>query len=104
MKEELRQIVEGETSIREVMEGLASKLGIELPSEKLYEEFDEMLLDNIYEGLGPDDIRGKIEKCCQYLKRDVPEFESGEQMRAFHPLIEFEYISQACYDWHVENM
>jgi hypothetical protein len=86
------------------MDELIKKYEISLPSDEAFETFDQSLLDDLYRGLEPDDTIGKIKKCCKYLGEKVPDFKSTEEMNQFYHVIEFEYLNQACIDWHSENL
>ncbi len=88
-------------------DGLMEAIGLDLPSDEDYRKFNQELLDGLYEGLESDDYVGKIKKCFEYLKMEVPdslEKLSEEKLEIFLRLTQSKYLNQANYDWHMEVM
>lgn len=107
--EVLQQIADGKETPRRAMEDIASQmglsqLGLQLPSEESYRQFDQALLDELYQGVASDDIRMKVRKCCEYLGVPVEDKLSDVEIQVIHPLVESVYLNRACYDWHAKNM
>ena len=62
--------------------------------KECYREFRESLLNRLYDGLEPNDIHGRIVRCCEQLGIEVPKFESPKEMSEFYSSIEIEYLDR----------
>lgn len=72
---------------------LDDDLDVRIPSLKDIDETNREYLNRIYEGLEPGDFRGQIERCCEYLKIDVPDLED-HQIRTYRYSIQKRFLAQ----------